>query len=121
MAKCDQGYLCQVCGEEVDDIVESSLYLQYVIGWIDPETLHTRADSHLKCLPVLAQFIDDERFSAELDVPDEFKRQHLAPEFREARTELVTRGYRRLWELRALPDDLPVLEYPLPDVEQLWR
>ena len=26
MAKCDEGYLCQVCGHEVEQIVESDLY-----------------------------------------------------------------------------------------------
>ncbi len=43
MAKCDEGYLCEVCGEDVANISDSALYLQYVIGWIDPETLHTGA------------------------------------------------------------------------------
>ncbi len=41
MARCDQGYLCRVCGEEVEDLIDSDLYLRYIMGWVDPETLHT--------------------------------------------------------------------------------
>ena len=40
MALCEQGYLCEVCGEEVETIDESDLYLRYVLGEVDPETLH---------------------------------------------------------------------------------
>ena len=39
MAKCDEGYLCEVCGLEVEGLTDSALYLQFVIGWIHPETL----------------------------------------------------------------------------------
>ena len=35
MARCDQGYLCEVCGEEVEDISNSDLYLRFIIGEID--------------------------------------------------------------------------------------
>ena len=62
MARCDQGYLCRVCGKEVEDIVDSELYLRFVIGEIDPETLHTQPECHLRCNPTLAQFITDLRF-----------------------------------------------------------
>ena len=37
MAKCDQGYICDVCGDEVEEIIESDLYLRYVVGMLDPE------------------------------------------------------------------------------------
>jgi hypothetical protein len=30
MAKCDQGYLCVICGEEVEHIENSGLYLRYI-------------------------------------------------------------------------------------------
>ena len=39
MAPCDQGYLCDVCGDEVEEIFESDLYLRFVIGEI---ALHDR-------------------------------------------------------------------------------
>ncbi len=32
MARCDHGYLCDVCGEEVDSIRDSDLYLRFVTG-----------------------------------------------------------------------------------------
>ena len=32
MARCDQGYLCAVCGAEVEEMTESELYLAYVLG-----------------------------------------------------------------------------------------
>ena len=57
MALCDQGYLCDVCGEEVETIDESDLYLRYVLGEVDPETLHSSPERHLRCNPTLAQFI----------------------------------------------------------------
>ena len=38
MAKCDEGYLCDVCGGDVADLVDSDLYLGHVIG-----NLHGRA------------------------------------------------------------------------------
>ncbi len=41
MAKCEEGYLCDVCGEDVAELADSDLYLRYVIGMVDPETLHT--------------------------------------------------------------------------------
>ena len=114
MAKCDEGYLCEVCGQEVERMTDSGLYLQYVIGWIDPETLHTRRDCHLRCLPSLAQFIDDERFPA-VWVEGEFDWRRLDASFAQERRELVTRGYRRLWELQTKRRGLTVADYPLAE------
>ncbi|MFN6208313.1 MAG: hypothetical protein ACK49R_17935, partial [Planctomycetota bacterium] len=57
MAKCDEGYLCAVCGGDVAEITDSDLYLRYVLGWVDPEVLHTTPDRHLRCKPALSQFI----------------------------------------------------------------
>ena len=57
MAKCDEGYRCEVCGEDVTSIVDSDLYLRYVIGELDPEVLHTSPERHIRCNPVLAQFM----------------------------------------------------------------
>ena len=64
MAKCDEGYRCEVCGEDVTSILESDLYLRYVIGELDPEVLHTTAERHIRCNPVLAQFIRHQDFDA---------------------------------------------------------
>lgn len=121
MAKCDEGYLCEVCGTEVERLTDSALYLQYVIGWIDPETLHTRRECHLHCNPALAQYIDDERFSPQVQVDDSLDRRQLDPTFVAERAELVTRGYQRLWELQSKRSGLTVNDYPLPDVVDRWR
>lgn len=120
MAKCDQGYLCEVCGEEVEGLIDSALYLQYVIGWIDPETLHTRRECHLRCHPTLAQFIDDPRFDPPVSIEGDLSRHRLDATFSAERAELVTRGYRRLWEI--FNDDSPpaVVEYPLPEAKENW-
>ncbi len=113
MAKCDEGYLCEVCGDDVASMVDSDLYLRYVIGWIDPEVLHTSKERHLRCNPVLAQFIVDNAFSA-VEVEGEFDKRLLDQGFVLQREQLVTRGWRRLRELVKL--DVPIIEYPLPEV-----
>tara|TARA_B100001971_G_C17690929_1_gene286982 strand:- start:166 stop:417 length:252 start_codon:yes stop_codon:yes gene_type:complete len=69
MAKCDEGYLCENCGEDVASITDSDLYLRYVIGMIDPETLHTTAERHIRCNPSLGQFIIDDAFPHHLRRP----------------------------------------------------
>jgi hypothetical protein len=115
MARCEEGYLCDVCGREVEELVDSDLYLRYVIGMIDPETLHTTPERHIRCNPALAQFIVDPEFCAagEVDAGDFDKRQ-LDVEFVRQREALVTRGWRRLVELSG-GAELTLLEYPLPE------
>lgn len=115
MAKCDEGYLCDVCGEEVEFIYESDLYLRFVIGLLDPEVLHTSNERHLRCNPVLAQFIVDDEF--ELVVAnDDFDKRQMDANFVKQREQLVSRGWRRLREVASL--DIPITEYPLPEVRQ---
>ena len=62
MAKCDQGYLCEVCGEEVPNITVSDLYLRYILGEIGSRQLMSAPERHLHCNPTLAQFITDPAF-----------------------------------------------------------
>lgn len=121
MARCDQGYLCRVCGEEVEHITESTLYLRYVIGEIDPEVLHLAPESHLRCTPTLAQFITDVRFETIAPASDAFAIDSLDPDFVAQRKELVSRGYRRLWEIREGRARLrAVNQYPLPEAMKRW-
>ena len=115
MAKCDEGYICEVCGKDVGKITESDLYLRYVIGMVDPETLHTTAERHIRCNPTLAQFIVDEQFEPVI-VEGEFDKRRLDQEFVERREELVTQGFRRLAKLAQL--DGPITDYPLEQVRQ---
>jgi hypothetical protein len=118
MAKCDEGYICDVCGEEVEAITESDLYLRYVIGMLDPEILHTSAERHLRCNPSLAQFIVDERFDAVV-LEGDFDKRQLDVTFVQERESLVTRGWKRLQEIAR--SDLSILEYPLPEVCKALR
>src|SRR2546421_484369 len=113
MAKCEEGYLCSVCGDDVENIWDSDLYLRYVIGEVDPETLHTLRERHIRCNPVLAQFIVDDDFVA-VTVEGDFDKRHLDPSYVRQRQSLVTRGWRRLKEIASL--DLPIIDYPLPEV-----
>lgn len=121
MAKCEEGYLCEVCGGDVEHLRDSALYLQFVLGWIDPETLHTHRECHLRCAPAIAQFIDHPEFNPPVIVQGEFGRGQLDPQFSTARTELVTRGYARLREVDALRDRPPVIDYILPEAAGRWR
>ena len=119
MAKCEEGYLCDVCGGDVENIWESDLYLRYVIGQIDPETLHTTRERHIRCNPTLAQFIVDPDFEAVVALGPFDKRQ-LDPNYVREHERLVTRGWRRLKELAHI-EGLSLLDYPLPEVCERMR
>jgi hypothetical protein len=119
VAKCEEGYLCDVCGGDVESLAESDLYLRYVIGLIDPETLHTTRERHIRCNPTLAQFIVDAGFEPVV-MEGPFDKRQLDPAYVREREQLVTRGWRRLVELdRRRPET--ILEYPLPEVQATWR
>ncbi len=112
-AKCEEGYLCSVCGGDVEEITDSDLYLRFVIGRLDPETLHTTRERHVRCNPVLAQFIVDDDFQP-VAVEGEFDKRPLDPTYVREQETLVTRGYQRLKEIAHL--ELPIIDYPLPEV-----
>ena len=114
MAKCEEGYLCDVCGQDVAELCDSDLYLRYVIGLLDPEVLHTTKERHIRCNPALAQYIVDDDFQPEVIIHGDFDKRMLDHQFVHEQTVLVTRGYRRLRELMGL--ELPLLDYPLPEV-----
>jgi hypothetical protein len=118
MAVCEQGYLCEVCGGDVAEITDSDLYLRYVLGEVDPETLHVRPERHIRCDAVLAQFIVAEGFEPVV-VEGPFGKAGLDPTFVTAEEARVTRGYLRLRELLHL--ELPITEYPLPEVRSRWQ
>ena len=113
MAKCEEGYLCDVCGGDVEEIVDSDLYLRYVIGWIDPEVLHISPERHIRCHPSLAQFIVDSDFES-VTVEGSLDKRRMDAAFVQQREELVSRGYRRLRQLREL-------ELPLDEVHRVWE
>jgi hypothetical protein len=113
MARCDQGYLCEVCGAEVDEIVDSDLYLGYIIGETPPEVLLTQPERHIRCNPFRAQFIVAEGF-APVSVEGAFGKTSLPADYVSEQEHLVTRGWLRLCEVVGL--GLHFLEYPLPEV-----
>ncbi|SRR6056297_151178 len=120
MARCEEGYLCEVCGADVPGIDSSDLYLRYVIGELDPEILHTSPERHLHCNPVLAQFIRHPDFPA-ITVKGPFDRRQLDPDYVAQRERLVTRGFERLQEIAATGGDRDVTEYPLPEAIAKYR
>lgn len=119
MAQCEQGYLCEVCGRDVEEMADSDLYLRYVIGMVDPETLHTSAERHIRCNPALAQFIVDASFPP-VELGGDFDKRQLDAAFVVAREQLLTRGWRRLIEV-SQSGEISILDYPLPEVRERLR
>ncbi len=115
MAKCDEGYRCDICDKNVSEITQSDLYLRYVIGQVDPETLHTAPDRHIGCNPALGQFIVDESFQP-IVVAGEFGKENLDPRYVAEQEKLITRGWKRLVEL--VDSDESIIDYPLPEVRK---
>jgi hypothetical protein len=113
MAKCEEGYLCDVCGQDVAELTDSDLYLRYIVGMLDPEVLHTMSERHISCNPALAQYIVADDFSA-IVVDGPFDKRKLDPTFVAAHERLITRGWKRLKEVTGL--GIPIIAYPLPEV-----
>jgi hypothetical protein len=110
MAKCDEGYRCEVCGRDVEAIVESDLYLRYVLGEVPLELLHRLPERHIACNPALAQYIVDPDFPPVV-CNGPFAKSNLDAEYVRAEETRVTRGWRRLQAIPVL--GLTVAEYPL--------
>jgi len=114
--------MCRVCGEEVEHITDSQLYLSYVIGEVDPETLHVTPECHLQCAPSFSQFINDSRFERRFEIDGPFAIHQLDPDYVIQRTTLISRGYERLWAIRQeRRKPLTVVEYPLPEFLEKWN
>lgn len=112
MARCDEGYLCDVCGKEVHRITDSDLYLRYIIGEVPSTALLSTPERHIRCNPTLAQFIVDPAFEP-VEVEGPFSRSELDPQDVARRDELVSRGWKRLQEVRQL--GLSISDYPLEE------
>lgn len=108
--KCDEGYRCDVCGRDVEQMTDSDLYLRYVLGEAPLETLHLQRERHIRCNPTLAQYIVDERFEP-VACESAFAKQHMDAEFIASEEQRVTKGWRRLQELPYL--GLTIAEYPI--------
>jgi hypothetical protein len=110
MARCEQGYLCKVCGLEVAEITESDLYLRYVLGEVPPEQLHLLPELHIRCNPSTAQYIVDPAF-APVVCAGTFAKTFLDAGYVAEEETRVTSGWRRLQELPSL--GIPIIDYPL--------
>jgi hypothetical protein len=118
MAVCDQGYICDVCGQDVEAITDSDLYLRYVLGEVDPLTLSLQRERHIRCNPATAQYIIDPAFPPAVETGP-FAKGNLDPVFVGEEEVRVSRAWRRLQEIPRLGIAIP--EYPLPEVLARWR
>ena len=110
MAKCDEGYRCEVCGRDVEAITESDLYLRFVLGEVPLEMLHRQRERHIACNPALAQYIADPAIGP-IPCDGPFAKEHLDADFVLEEQARVTRGWRRLQAIPTL--GLTLAEYPL--------
>jgi hypothetical protein len=110
MARCEQGYLCEVCGQEVEDVTVSDLYLAFVLGEVPAEELHLRKERHIRCNPERGQYIVDPAF-APVVCEGFFDKRLLDAEYVAAEESRVTRAWRRLQEIPSL--NIPIIDYPL--------
>ena len=110
MAGCERGYLCSVCGQEVEELPESELYLRYVLRELPWDVLHRYPERHIRCNPALAQFIVHDRFPPVV-AEGAFAKAELDPEYVRDEETRVTRGFERLCEVAAT--NLPIALYPL--------
>jgi hypothetical protein len=118
MAACDTGYICDVCGTDVEAIVESDLYLRFVMGEVSPLELPKQRERHIRCNPAVAQYIVDPGFEPVV-CDGMFAKVNLDAEYVGIQETLVTRAWRRLQEIPTLGVAIP--EYPLPEVLDKWR
>jgi hypothetical protein len=118
MARCEQGYLCDVCGEEVEDITQSDLYLRYVLGEIEARQLLSTPERHIRCNPVRAQFIVDPGFPA-VTAEGIFAKSELDPDEVRRQEDLVTQAWRRLQSVREL--GIAISDYPLARADKETR
>jgi hypothetical protein len=117
MARCDEGYLCDVCGQDVAAIADSDLYLRYVLGEVSPLELPNLRERHIRCNPATAQYIIAAEFEP-VRAEGFFAKETLDAEYVHQQEERVTRAWRRL---QAIPTmGVPLTEYPLPEVQAAW-
>jgi hypothetical protein len=110
MARCEQGYLCDVCGEEVEQIIASDLYLRYILGEVRPDELLTSPERHIVCNPERAQYIVDQAFP-HVRCKGFFAKDTLDAEYVAQEEARITRAWRRLQEIPTL--GIAIEDYPL--------
>jgi len=108
--KCDEGYICEVCGRDVAEIVDSDLYLRYILGEVPLDRLHLQRERHIRCNPALAQFIVDQRFDP-VTCSGAFDKAQADAEYVAGEEFRVTAAWKRLQEVPTL--GVTIAEYPL--------
>jgi hypothetical protein len=94
----------------VEAIIESDLYLRYVLGEVPLELLHLLPERHIACNPALAQYIVAPGFGP-VSCPGPFDKTEFDRDYVREEEERVTRGWKRLQAIPTL--GLTVPEYPL--------
>lgn len=110
MAKCDEGYRCDICQQDVEIILDSDLYLRFILGEVKLEQLHLQRERHIRCNPSLAQYIVDSAFTP-IACDGPFSKSEMDVEFQQAEELRVTTAWRRLQSIPTL--GLSIAEYPL--------
>ncbi|MCA8982254.1 MAG: hypothetical protein KDA76_00715 [Planctomycetaceae bacterium] len=110
MAACDEGYRCEICGEPVTNLLESSLYVRYVLGEVPLHALFSAPERHLRCDLELARYIVHEKFTPPAQVGP-LSNSPLPPEEQRQREQRVTAAWVRLREV--VHARIPLTEYPL--------
>ena len=110
MAKCDEGYRCDVCGRDVETVLESDLYLRYILGEVPLEALHLQSERHIRCNPAMAQYIVADDFPP-VECVGPFAKSQFDAEFVRHEEARISRGWRRLAAIPTL--GLSLAEYPL--------
>jgi hypothetical protein len=108
MARCEQGYRCDVCGCDVDSITDSDLYLRFLLHEVGFDQLHIAPERHIRCNPAVAQFIADPGF-ARVSCAGPFARENLDPTSVAEDEARITAAWRRLQELARA--GVPLQEY----------
>src|SRR6516164_4777359 len=98
MARCEQGYRCDVCGRDVESIADSDLYLRFLLTEVSFDQLHIAPERHIRCNPAMAQFIADTGFPP-VSCAGPFARENLDPASALEDERRITGAWRRLQEL----------------------
>jgi hypothetical protein len=101
-----------VCGQDVEAITESDLYLRYVLGEVPIFRLHQIPERHVRCNPALAQYVVDPNFEP-IACVGAFDKRLFDAEYVAAEEARVTRGWRRLQAIPTL--GVAIDEYPLSE------
>lgn len=110
MAKCDEGYRCDVCGQDVETVLESDLYLRYVLGEVPLEVLHLQSERHIRCNPAVAQYIVSDDFPP-VDCDGPFSKEQFDSDFVHSEELRISRGWKRLAAIPTM--GISIAEYPL--------